>query len=73
MQPPIEDVPGVEVPYDMLIVAGGSKYSYFGNPEWAEFAPEIKSLESALDVRHRILRAFEAAELETDHGGAPSG
>ena len=51
----------------MLIVAGGSKYSYFGHPEWAEYAPEIKSLERALDVRHRILRAFEAAELETDH------
>jgi NADH:ubiquinone reductase (H+-translocating) len=51
----------------MLIVAGGSKYSYFGHPEWAEFAPEIKSLERALDVRHLILRAFEAAELETDH------
>ena len=51
----------------MLIVAGGSKYSYFGHPEWAEYAPEIKSLERALDVRYRILRAFEAAELETDH------
>ena len=67
VQPPIEDVPAMEVPYDMLIVAGGSKYSYFGHPEWAEYAPEIKSLERALDVRQRILRAFEAAELETDH------
>jgi len=67
VQPPIEDVPAMEVPYDMLIVAAGSKYSYFGHPEWAEYAPEIKSLERALDVRHRILRAFEAAELETDH------
>jgi NADH:ubiquinone reductase (H+-translocating) len=67
VQPPIEDVPALEVPYDMLIVAGGSKYSYFGHPDWAEHAPEIKSLERALDVRHRILRAFEAAELERDH------
>jgi NADH:ubiquinone reductase (H+-translocating) len=67
VQPPIEDVPALEVPYDMLIAAGGSKYSYFGHPEWAEHAPEIKSLERALDVRYRILRAFEAAELETDH------
>jgi NADH dehydrogenase len=67
VQPPIEDVPATEVPYDTLIVAGGSKYSYFGNPQWAEHAPEIKSLERALDVRYRILRAFEAAELETDH------
>jgi NADH dehydrogenase len=65
-QPPIEDVPAVEVPYDTLIVAGGSKYSYFGHPEWAAHAPEIKSLERALDVRRRILRAFEAAELESD-------
>ena len=67
VMPPMSDVPGMEVPYDMLIVAGGSKYSYFGHPEWAEHAPEIKSLERALDVRQRILRAFEAAELETDH------
>ncbi len=67
VQPPIEDVAAMEVPYDMLIVAGGSKYSYFGHPEWADYAPEIKSLERALDVRYRILRAFEAAELETDH------
>jgi NADH dehydrogenase len=66
VQPQMEDLPAMEVPYDMLIVAGGSKYSYFGHPEWAEYAPEIKTLESALEVRHRILRAFEAAELETD-------
>jgi NADH dehydrogenase len=65
--PPIEDLPTTEVPYDTLIVAAGSKYSYFGNPEWARYAPEIKSLERALDVRYRILRAFEAAEIETDH------
>jgi NADH:ubiquinone reductase (H+-translocating) len=67
VQPPIEDLPASEVPYDTLIVAAGSKYSYFGHPQWAEHAPEIKSLERALDVRYRILRAFEAAELETDH------
>ena len=67
VMPPMSDVPGMEVPYDMLIVAGGSKYSYFGHPEWAEHAPEIKSLERALNVRQRILRAFEAAELERDH------
>ena len=66
VQPMIDDVPAREIPYDTLIVAGGSKYSYFGNPQWAEHAPEIKSLERALEVRYRILRAFEAAELETD-------
>jgi NADH:quinone reductase (non-electrogenic) len=57
----------ITVPYDTLIVAGGSRYSYFGHDEWQEHAPEVKSLESALMVRGRILSAFEAAELEGDH------
>jgi NADH:ubiquinone reductase (H+-translocating) len=52
------------VPYDTLIVAGGSHYSYFGHDEWSAYAAEVKSLESALTVRGRILSAFEAAELE---------
>ena len=47
-------------------MAGGSRYSYFGHDEWASVAPEVKSLESALATRARILSAFEAAELETD-------
>jgi NADH dehydrogenase len=50
--------------YDTLIVAGGSHYSYFGHDEWSAHAAEVKSLESALTVRGRILAAFEAAELE---------
>jgi NADH dehydrogenase len=54
------------LPYDSLIVAGGSRYSYFGHDDWSEFAVEVKSLESALTVRSRILSAFEAAELEPD-------
>jgi NADH dehydrogenase len=54
------------VPYDTLIVAGGSAYSYFGHDEWRKYAAEVKSLESALGVRGHILAAFEAAELETD-------
>jgi NADH:ubiquinone reductase (H+-translocating) len=54
------------VGYDTLIVAGGSRYSYFGHDEWEPVAPEVKSLESALAVRARILTAFEAAETETD-------
>ena len=59
--------------YDTLIVAGGSRYSYFGHDEWQAHAPELKSLEGALDIRSRILAAFEAAELETGPGarGAP--
>jgi NADH dehydrogenase len=54
------------IPYDTLIVAGGSQYSYFGHDDWTEYAAEVKSLESALTVRARILAAFEAAELEPD-------
>ena len=54
------------VPYDSLVVAGGSRYSYFGHDEWQSAAPELKSLEGALDLRARILSAFEAAEAEPD-------
>ena len=61
------------VPYDTLIVAAGSRYVYFGHDEWRPFAPEIKTLEDALEIRRRILRAFEAAELEHDPRGAPRG
>ena len=52
--------------YDTLIVAGGSAYSYFGHDEWREYAAEVKSLESTLVVRSRLLSAFEAAEEEPD-------
>jgi len=54
--------------YDTLVVAGGSSYSYFGHDEWREYAAEVKSLESALVVRSRLLAAFEAAEIESDPG-----
>src|SRR5207247_877350 len=54
------------IPYDTLIVAGGSKYSYFGHDDWREHAAEVKSLESALVVRSHLLSAFEAAEAEAD-------
>jgi NADH:quinone reductase (non-electrogenic) len=64
---PVAEVPAPEaIPYDTLIMAGGSRYSYFGHDEWAHDAFEVKSLESALTVRSRILSAFEAAETETD-------
>jgi NADH dehydrogenase len=64
---PVEDIPAPTVlPYDTLIVAGGSQYAYFGHDEWREHAAEVKSLESALVVRSRLLSAFEAAEAETD-------
>jgi NADH:ubiquinone reductase (H+-translocating) len=62
--------PDVTVPdaldYDSLIVAGGSHYSYFGHDDWQSAAPELKSLEGALDIRSRILEALEAAEWEPD-------
>ncbi len=54
------------LPYDMLVVAGGSNYAYFGHDDWRALALEVKSLDSALRVRGRILQAFEAAELEDD-------
>ena len=62
----LRSVLGVPAPerldYDTLIVAGGSSYSYFGHEEWRVHAAEVKSLESALAVRGRLLAAFEAAE-----------
>jgi NADH dehydrogenase len=64
---PVGDVPAPPtLPYDTLIVAGGSEYSYFGHDDWREEAAEVKSLESALVVRSRLLGAFEAAEEEPD-------
>jgi NADH dehydrogenase len=54
------------IPYETLIIAGGSRYTYFGHDEWRRIALEIKSLESALGVRRRIFTAFEAAEIEQD-------
>ena len=77
--------PREAIPYDTLVVGGGSRYSYFGHDEWQPFAPELKSLEGALEIRRRILTAFEAAEVEPDDarrqawltfvvvGGGPTG
>ena len=66
---PVGSTPAPEsIPYDSLIVAGGSSYSYFGHDDWTNFAAEVKSLESALVVRSRLLSAFEAAEQEPDPG-----
>jgi len=54
------------VPYDFLILATGVTHSYFGHPEWAGAAPGLKTIEDALEIRKRILLAFESAEWETD-------
>ncbi len=67
LRPAGEPAP-LTVEYDTLVVAGGSHYSFFGHEEWSDLAVEVKSLESALVARGRILGAFEAAELEPDPG-----
>jgi NADH dehydrogenase len=76
---------GARLDYDTLVVAGGSQYSYFGHDDWRARAPELKSLAGALEIRNRILSAFEAAEVEPDEerrqswltfvvvGGGPTG
>jgi len=53
-------------PYDQLVVAAGAGQSYFGNDRFAEFAPGMKSIDDALELRGRIFGAFELAELATD-------
>jgi NADH dehydrogenase len=52
--------------YDYLILATGARHSYFGHPEWEQLAPGLKSLEDAVEIRRRILLAFEYAEKITD-------
>lgn len=52
--------------YDILVVAAGSKSSYFGHDDWEAHAPTLKTLENALDIRQRIFSAFERAEFEPD-------
>ena len=55
-----------ELDYDFLIVATGATHSYFGHDEWAPHAPGLKSIEDALDIRRRVLLAYEAAERASD-------
>jgi NADH dehydrogenase len=74
-----------EIDYDFLIVATGARHSYFGHPEWEQLAPGLKSLEDAVEIRRRILMAFEFAEKTSDEaarqaamtfvivGGGPTG
>ncbi len=71
--------------YDFVILTAGATHAYFGHPEWARHAPGLKSLDDALEIRRRVLLAFEAAERETDQdaqrrlltfandGGGPTG
>ena len=62
----IVDSLGAPVGYDALIVTAGARHSYFGHNEWETFAPGLKSLEDALEIRRRFLTAFERAEQATD-------
>ena len=76
---------GAELAYDFLILATGARHSYFGHPEWEKLAPGLKSLEDAVEIRRRILMAFEYAERISDEaarkaamtfvivGGGPTG
>jgi NADH dehydrogenase len=57
-----------EVPYDYLIVAAGAAHSYFGHDEWEPYAPGLKTIEDALEIRRRVLLAFELAERQAASG-----
>jgi NADH dehydrogenase len=57
-----------EVPYDFLIVAAGASHAYFGHDEWETLAPGLKTIEDALEIRRRVLLAFELAERQASAG-----
>jgi len=57
---------GGEIAYDYLILAAGATHAYFGHDDWRPYAPGLKTLEDALEIRRRVLLAFERAERETD-------
>jgi len=61
-------LPGLEIPYDYLIVAAGASHAYFGHDEWEPFAPGLKTIEDALEIRRRVLLAFELAERQAAGG-----
>src|SRR5580704_10868952 len=57
-----------EIPYDSLIVAAGASHAYFGHDEWQPLAPGLKTIEDALEIRRRVLLAFELAERRASAG-----
>jgi NADH dehydrogenase len=61
-------LPDAEIPYDWLIVAAGASHAYFGHEEWEPFAPGLKTIEDALEIRRRVLLAFELAERQAALG-----
>ena len=76
---------GEDIPFDYLLVASGANHAYFGHEDWEQFAPGLKTLEQATEIRRRILTAFEEAEMTDDEvkqkrlltfiviGGGPTG
>ena len=60
-----------EIAYDYLVVAAGATHSYFGHDEWEPWAPGLKSIEDALEIRRRVLLAFELAERQAAEGKPP--
>jgi NADH dehydrogenase len=61
-------IDGLDLPYDYLIVAAGATHAYFGHPEWERIAPGLKTIEDAIEIRRRVLLAFETAEREAIAG-----
>ena len=61
-------LPDTDIPYDYLIVAAGASHAYFGHDEWEPFAPGLKTIEDALEIRRRVLLAFELAERQAASG-----
>jgi NADH dehydrogenase len=61
-------LPDDEIPYDYLVVAAGASHAYFGHDNWEPFAPGLKTVEDALEIRRRILLAFELAERQAASG-----
>src|SRR5260370_6160392 len=64
LQKRLVKIDGLELPYDYLIVAAGATHAYFGHPEWEQYAPGLKTIEDAIEIRRRVLLAFENAERE---------
>src|ERR1700686_3477368 len=62
------ETPEVDIPYDYLVVAAGARHAYFGRDDWEPFAPGLKTIEDALEIRRRVLLAFELAERQAAAG-----
>src|SRR6201993_5654774 len=65
----IVQTPDADIPYDYLIIAAGATHSYFGHEDWEPLAPGLKTIEDALEIRRRVLLAFELAERQSVAGG----